>query len=279
MSNIAIVFNNKTRNKMMYQLNSLEFQGLNIDFIPEFSIENYHKILICDNEFNYEMYNKKIILIISDYNANLKFSENISFIQYESNKIKEMIEEKYEKFKEIDNIVMNVLPLQKLEINPLDTQDATIFFSGVDKPENMVDEMFDLDAKVHYEIKFYDEQSKVEPSKLHRLSWNITIDKNLIGIIHYKILKEIENGCLPILLKESIPSYFSRYPFLISLDELKEKDKLIEAVKEMSSFISKMTRDEFSMLANSIYNGIYINSNWKYNNYIIATKIKETLDK
>ena len=280
MSKIAVVFNNENRNKMLYELQSLEKNRVQIDYIPELTIENYHKILICDNSFNYENYpNKKIVLIISDYNFKLNYTNNLIFIQYENEYIKKEIESQNDKIKFIPNEILNVLPSQKIEINPLETQNATIFFHGEDKPENMVDEMFDLDTKVYYEIKFYDNKQKVEPSKKHRLSWNVTVDKNLIGIIHSKIIKEIENGCLPILLKESMPLFMKRYPFIVTKEELKDTSLLINAIKKISAFIANMTRDEFKMLTESVYNGIYIESKWKYKNYIIAEKIKETLDK
>ena len=170
------------------------------------------------------------------------------------------------------------MPRQKLEIEPLSSQDATIFFCGKDKPNNMINEMFSLDEKVHYNIQFYGLTPNFDPSKRHKLSWNVTTDKDLKGIIQYKIIREIENGCLPILLKENAPKYFFAYPFSISLKDLKDRYLLINKIKEMSTFISKMTKDEFKSLANSIYNSIYINSSWNLNYYLIAEKIRSTLN-
>ena len=274
---IAIIFN-KNKRKMFNEFSSLKYQKIedlhlvHIDgFIPE---EN--DIIITDNFNNCITYpNNKIIIIISEIIDNIYITKNIILFQYESIYIKEKMEEKYPEIKLINNVIINCIPKQKLEIEPLDTQDTTIFFSGIDKPENMVDEMFELDTKVHYEIKFYDQDIKYEPSKLHRLSWNVTTDKNLKGIIHNKIIIEIINGCLPILLKENIPDYFFAYPFVITLEELKNKELLIEKVKQISNFIGKMSKDDFKSLVNAIYNGIYVSSNWKWNFYLIAKKIKE----
>jgi len=276
---IAVIYNELNKLKMQNEFSSLKFQR--IEDLCLFHIDSFNPdkndIIITDNFDHCIIFpNNKIIIIISEIKDHIYITEKIILFQYESTYIKEKMESNWPELLTVDSIIINCIPNQKLEIKPLDTQDATIYFSGIDKPENMVDEMFELDTKVHYEIKFYKNDSIIEPSKLHRLSWNVTTDINFKGIISYKIIREIENGSLPILLKENIPKYFFAYPFIITLEELKNKELLVGKVKEISSFIAKMTKDEFKSLANSIYKGIYVSSNWKYNFFLIAEKIRDT---
>ncbi len=273
---IGIIYNDSNRELMENELSSLKFQGIeDIELIhcSNKNLSEYNLLITEDSAFNFHFKDSKFILIIKEIDQLIHISDNILMIQYESSSIKKYMEEKHSKLKDVYSVVINRIPKQKLEIEPLETQDATIFYHGEDLPEDMVDELFDLDSETHYTIQFYKEGTTVVPSKKHRLSWNVTTNPDLKGIVSYKIMKEIENGCLPILLKENSPSYFKSYPFFVSLEELKNKSLMIERVKEISHFISKMTREEFSSLSNSIYNGIYINSKWKYNFFLIAKDI------
>jgi len=270
---LGLAYNSINKLKMENEISSIKFQRIeDVELFKIGSSISKYNTIICDNQFNYLNCNAKIILIISSIDQKIIKSDNIIMVQYESNEIKDKITTLNNWLIDLDSVVINCIPEQKLKINPLNTQNATIFFCGKDKPENMVDEMFELDTNVHYEIKFYN-NDKEEPSKRHKLSWNVTIDKNLKGIISYKIIKEIENGCLPILLKENSPSNFFAYPFFITLEQLNDKNKLIKRVREISSFISKMSKDDFSFLANSIYNSIYVYSYWKLNFFKICKKI------
>lgn len=274
---IAILYDSNNIIKMENEFSSLKFQNVKDLYLVhrDKDLSKYDTI-ITDNFYDVKELYKKTILIISEELEWVYITEKLLLVQYESISIKEKMIDKFPELILVDDIVINCIPKQKLEIEPLDTQDSTIFFSGVDKPENMVDQMFDLDTKVHYEIQFYNSDTKFEPSLKHKLSWNVSTDINLKGIIQYKIIKEIENGCLPILLKENIPKYFFAYPFVITLEELNDKVLLVERVREISSFIGKMTKDEFKTLANAIYNGIYISSNWKLNFYKIAKILIES---
>jgi len=276
---IGIIYNSNIEVKMKNELSSLKFQDIeDIELVHYDEDWKKYEILIVDMFFDYTKTKQKIILILSRVDHNVIYSDNLILIQYESENIKNKLEEKFKWLCDIDSVVINCMPSQKLEIEPLDTQDATIFFCGKDKSNNMIDEMFNLDEKVHYNIEFYGLDPQFEPSKKHRLSWNVTSDEDLKGIIQYKIIREIENGCLPILLSEFAPKYFFAYPFMITLEELKDSYNLILRVKYISSFISKMTRDEFKFLANSMYNSIYINSRWNLKYYEIAEKIRSTIE-
>jgi len=277
MNNLAIIYNESNKEKMFYEKESLEFNHLKFDFIKESELKDHHKIVVCDGTIHSTFNNKKIVLIIDNVTSKIYNKDNIILIQYSSETVRKVLSTFYDLDK-IPYVELNVMPLQKADIEPLDSQDSTIFYQGKDDKEDMVDEMFKLDMETHYEIKFYNEESKEEPSLLHKLSWCVSKSPNRAGIIHYNIINEIKNGCLPILIKEYSPDCFFAYPFMVTLLELNEKDLLVERMKEISSFISKMSREEFKMLANSIYNGIYTSSNWKYNNYLITEKIKYTLD-
>jgi len=276
MSDVCIIYNDKNKLKMNNIYSSLQYQFHNykIDFLNK--PNNNHKVIVTDK---CNFFNKKAVLIISSYRQNInKITKNNLpiIIQYESEIIKKYISNSI--IKNIENVIINAIPKQKSNIKPLDSQSSTIFYQGLDKEEDMVDLMFNLDLKTHYEILFYKNDCKENPSKMHKLSWCVSKNKNVIGIISYKIITEIENGCLPILIKEYMPKYFFAYPFYVSLSDLKNKDRLINRVKEISTFIAKMKREDFSFLANSIYNSIYIESRWKYNYYRIVEKIKYTLD-
>jgi len=273
---IGIVYNDENKLKMENELSSILFQMVNnIELIKSNSDISKYDILITDSSFNYSSIDKKIILIIDDINQNICINNKIIAIQYASLYIKHKIEKINPKLKYYKNVVINCIPKQKLEIKPKDDQDATIYFHGEDKPENMVNEMFELDTKTYYEIQFYNNNTKEIPSLKHRLSWNVTTNENLKGIIQYKIIKEIENGSLPILLKENMPEYFFAYPFYVTIDELKDNRLLVKRIKEISSYISKISKSDFKMLANSIYNSIYINENWKVQFYKLCIIIKD----
>lgn len=276
MNKLAIIYNEENKQKMLYEKESLEFHHLEFDFITLDKIKSNHIIIICDQSINFSLIKNKKIFLIADSIDKINFDNSVVFIQFSSEIIKNIYNNTFNTYN-IPNIVLNVMPRQKPEINSLDSQNATIFYQGKDSPEDMVDEMFYLDEKTHYKIEFYKEGSE-EPSKIHKLSWCVTKDENKIGIIHWKIINEIENGCLPILIKEYSPSFLFSYPFLIELNQLKSKELLIDKVKEISSFISKITKEEFKTLVNSVYNGIYIESNWKYNNYLMTEEMKFTLN-
>lgn len=279
---IGIIYDKDNKELMENELSSLKFQGIEDIELVDCTNKNlsvYELLITEDSIFNFHFKDLKFVLIIKEVDQLIHISENIIMVQYESELIKFNMERKYDMLKGCNSVVINRIPKQKLEIEPLETQDATIFYQGEDLPEDMVDEMFSLDNKTHYTVQFYEDESVVVPSRKHKLSWNVTTNPNLNGIISYKIMKEIENGCLPILLKEYAPSYFKSYPFFISLEELKDKNLMIERVKDISQFISKMTREEFSSLANSIYNSIYVNSKWNYNFYLISEEINRHLEK
>lgn len=267
---ICVIYN---KNKLkMYNISSslsLRFSGIDLDKIPK----DKHDVIITD-ECNF--FNKPAVLAISDFNKDLsELKQKPILIQYESETIKSMILKRYQWLSSVESIVIQAIPNQKLEIKPETDQDYTIFFHGEDKPENMVDELFDLDTATHFEIVYYEKNVKFEPSKRHKLSWNVTNDKNLIGIIQYKIIQEIENGCLPILLKESLPKYLFAYPFYVTLEQLKDKTLLVSRMKEISAEISKMTKNDFLSLVNAMYRGVYENTHWKMQYYLISEKIRE----
>jgi len=276
---ISIIHEIHNKDLMQDELDSLKFQRIeNIKLIDSReSVENY-KLLITDNSFfSYSYPDISFVLIVKKIDQLIKITHNVILIQYESEMIKWYIENEYPILKKWDSIVINRIPRQKLEIEPLETQDATIFFHGKDTVDNMVDELFSLDRRTYYEIQFYNEDTEEIPSKKHRLSWNVTTNINDSGIISNKILKEIENGCLPILLKENAPDYFKSYPFFVTVDDINDQELLVNRVKEISHFISKMTREEFSSLCNSIYNSIYVSSKWNYNFYLLSVEINRHL--
>jgi len=280
---IGIVYNNYNKLKMKNELSSIKFQMVeDIELVHTTKDLSDYSTLIVDTSFDYTKKNDKndkcrnqnIVIIVDDINKTIYESDNIIAIQYSSVNVKNKLIEKYTFLNNYESIVIGCIPRQKLEIEPLTTQGNTIFYHGEDKPEDMVDEMFLLDVETHYEILFYENKTEEVPSKKHKLSWNVTTNENLKGIIQYKIIKEIENGCLPILLKENMPRYFFAYPFIVTKEELKDKDLLVKKVKSISSYISKLSRDDFKMLANSIYNSIYINSKWKVEFYNLVEIIR-----
>ena len=280
---IGIVHNDYDKVLMKYEYESISFQPLRtnqIKMIYPKEVSRQDKVLITNDSYICNKFpSKYCVLIVYSIYQEIHTTFNIIMLQYSSNHIKEVIEEKYPELKNIKSVVMQVLPKQKIEIEPLETQDATIFYHGEDRPEDLVDVMFDLDTKTYYEVQFYNIHTREVPSKKHRLSWNVSLDENRKGIIIPKVINEIENGCLPILLKENAPEYFKNYPFLITLEEVNNKEKLIERVKEISHFISKMKRDTYASFANSIYNNIYIKTKWNYNYFTIAKEINRFLDK
>jgi len=279
MSEVAIIYDKQNKLKMRNIHSSLQYQfdDYEIDFISK--PKEYHKVIVTDK---CQFFGKKAVLVVSKYNQKITkgMVNKPVLVQYESEAIKDSVNkingDKVNNFGElydIDFIIAQAIPKQKYKIEPLKTQNSTIFYQGKDKPEDMVDSMFDLDTKTHFQILFYSDSEK-EPSKKHKLSWCVSKDKNTIGIINHKIIKEIENGCLPILIKEYMPKSFGSYPFYIPLIALEDKDALINRVKEISALIAKMDGDDFASLANAIYSGIYVNSSWKLNYYKISERIK-----
>jgi len=123
-------------------------------------------ILIC-------FLNKNRVLIISSADQRITDIENIILIQYESENIKEKVG--YDKA--FESVVINCIPKQKLEIKPFKDQSSTIFYHGKDCPENMVNELFDLDTRTRYEIMYYRENTSKEPSLLHKLSWCVSVSE------------------------------------------------------------------------------------------------------
>jgi len=275
-SRAVVIYDKKNKLKMTNIYSSLSYHFEDIEMRAR--ANELHEVVITDK---WQFFGKKAILVLSDVNQNIKTIDKDRMpimIQYESKIIKECLEEKYPDLIEVESVIVNAIPEQKKEIEPLETQTPTIFYQGKDKPEDMVDLMFSLDTETHFEILFYPDDTEEEPSKKHKLSWCVTKNKNNIGIIDYKTITEIENGCLPILIKEYMPQSFFAYPFYVELKDLDSKELLVNRVKEISSIISKFTRDEFASFANAIYNGIYINSKWKYNYFLISEKIRVTLD-
>lgn len=278
---IGILYNYNNKLKMENEYSSIVYQKLeNVHLI---NIKDYtdlkgelskYDLIITEPFFNIKgYYDGPVVIIISHENYNDYFYNKPFMVQYESKYLKEQYEKKKPWFIGLKHVIINCMPRQKLEINPLSTQDSTIFFCGADKKDDTVDQMFTLDTKIHYKIEFYNEDTDKEPSKLHKLSWNVSTDKNLKGVIRYKIINEIENGCLPILLYESKPEYFFEYPFLVTFEELNNENLLIDKIKSMSEFIGRMTRDDFKKIVNSVYNSIYVGSSWNYNFFLIAREI------
>lgn len=278
---VAFVYNEENFNLMRDEFTSLHYFGLEANFIKKEEFNNWNKIFIVNEPYyNCEKSNNNVIFILNDINSIL-YKVNLKFIQYTSLIIKNTFS--IELDNEFEDIIIPCYPIMKEECSLDSKLSNTIYFYGDDKPENMIDELLDLDNELSYNIKLYgdcfpDGKVTIEPSKLHKLSWNVNNNPNEKDFISTKILNELYNGCIPILLKENVPRYFNNYQFLIDLETLKNKEKLILRVKEIINFISSMNNEEFLKIADSIYKMVYYRSHWKKNFYILYQKIESLRD-
>lgn len=275
---VAFVYNENNIQTMINEFSSLSYFGLDANFITKDEYNSYNNIfIVTEPYYNCEKsINNSVIQIVEDINSEI-YLTNLKLIQYPSIFLKSVFNN------EIDNnyeqIIMPSYPEMKGECELDCEQSDIIFFYGKDKPNNMIDELLDLDQEIYYEIKLYgndfpDGKVYKNPSKIHKLSWNVTDNPNEKGFITYKILKELYNGCLPILLKENAPDFFKNYPFLIDEHTLKDKTLLIKRVKEMIHFISNTEKSILLKIAESTYNMIYYRTHWKKQFYTIFQKIE-----